>query len=166
MRVGLCTLACPAFALASPATADTSEFLTKALGGDNSEMKLGALAAKQDRSAQVRKFGAMLERDHRAAKVQAGSLAARHQVAIPAAMAEEAQAEYAKLEPIHGPAFDQEFARHMADDHKKDIADFESKAASKDPLDVRARAQDIADLAQAFDHRPVDPLASLHGAAE
>jgi len=126
---------------AAPALADTSEFLTKAIKGDNSEMKLGALAAKQGQSAKVKSFGAMLERDHRKAKAQAAPVAVKHKVAVPSAMADEAQAEYAKLQGLQGAAFDHEFGRYMVEDHKKDIADFEKEAASKDPADVRSLAK-------------------------
>lgn len=124
-----------------PVLADTSEFLTKAIKGDNSEMKLGALAARQGRSVKVKRFGAMLEHDHGKAKAQATPVAAKHGVVVPTEMADEAQAEFAKLRGMHGAAFDHEFGRYMVEDHKKDIADFEKEAASKDPADVRGLAR-------------------------
>jgi putative membrane protein len=126
---------------ASPALADTSEFLTKAIKGDNSEARLGALAAKQGTSAKVRSFGAMLERDHKQARVQAAPIAARHKVPLTNAMSDEAQTEYGVLQRLHGAAFDHEFGRYMVEDHTKDIADFEKEAASSDPADVKALAR-------------------------
>jgi putative membrane protein len=126
---------------ATPALANTSEFLTKAIKGDNSEMKLGALAAAQGQSTAVKGFGRMLERDHSKARTQAAPLARRHHVAVPTAMMPEAKAEYAKLQAMHGAAFDQEFARYMVQDHEKDIADFEKETKSSDPADVRALAK-------------------------
>lgn len=126
---------------ASPALADTSEFLTKAIKGDNSETRLGALAEKQGTSAKVRSFGAMLERDHRQARVQAAPIAKRHQVPLTEAMSDEAQNEFAVLQRLHGGAFDREFGRYMVEDHKKDIADFEKEATSGDPEDVKALAR-------------------------
>ena len=125
----------------APALADTSEFLTKAIKGDNSETKLGALAASRGHSRAVRNFGMMLVRDHRKAKAQAVPVAARHHVRVPAAMADEAKDEYAKLQRMRGAAFDREFARYMVDDHQKDIADFEAETNSGDPADVRALAR-------------------------
>jgi putative membrane protein len=124
-----------------PAFAETSEFLTKAIKGDNSETKLGALAASRGHSRAVRDFGAMLARDHRKAKAQAEPVAVRHHVRVPAAMADEAKDEYAKLQGMRGAAFDREFARYMVDDHHKDIADFEAETNSRDPADVRALAR-------------------------
>jgi putative membrane protein len=127
--------------LSVPALADTSDFLTKALKGDNSETRLGALAAARGQSRQVREFGAMLERDHSAARRQAAPLARRHHVQVTNAMADEAKAEYAKLQHLRGVAFDREFGRYMVEDHRKDIADFEKETRSGDPADVRRLAQ-------------------------
>ena len=142
MRVK-CLLAAAAIALTGsvPALADTSEFLTKAIKGDNSESKLGAFAAKHGQSAKVRNFGAMLERDHKKARAQAAPIAAKYKVPMTSAMSDEAQTEYGVLQKLHGAAFDHEFGRYMVEDHKKDIADFEKEAASSDPADVKALAR-------------------------
>jgi putative membrane protein len=126
---------------AMPLLADTSEFLTKAMKGDNSETALGALAAKRGQSANVRKFGAMLEQDHGKGKAQAAAVAARHKVPRTDALADEAMTESAVLQRLHGAAFDHEFGRYMVEDHTKDIADFEKEVRSKDPADVRALAR-------------------------
>jgi putative membrane protein len=135
-------VACAAVtAIAAPALANTSDFMTKAIKGDNSESRLGALAVRSGHSAQVRRFGAMLVRDHDKARRQAVPVAARYGVPVPTAMADEAQAEYAKLKRMRGAAFDREFGRYMVDDHRKDIADFEKEVASRDPADVRALAR-------------------------
>ncbi|WP_242140960.1 DUF4142 domain-containing protein [Sphingomonas sp. TREG-RG-20F-R18-01] len=125
----------------APAFADTSEFLTKAIKGDNSEMKLGSLAARQGQSARVKSFGVMLQREHAKGKDQAVPIAAKHQIVVPAEMSDEAQTEYAKLQGMHGVAFDREFGRYMTEDHQKDIRDFAEEAASKDPAEVRNLAR-------------------------
>ena len=142
MHRTLATLACVAAAAMSvPAFADTSDFLTKAIKGDNSESRLGALAARMGHSAEVREFGAMLVRDHDKARRQAVPVAERRRVPVPTAVAQEARAEYVKLQGMRGAAFDREFGRYMVEDHRKDIADFEKEAASRDPADVRALAR-------------------------
>ena len=130
-----------AMAIGTPAFANISEFMTKAIKGDNSESRLGALAVRSGHSPQVQRFGAMLVRDHNRARNQAVRVAARHHVAVPTAMAGEARTELTKLQRMRGIAFDREFARYMVDDHRKDIADFEKEAASRDPADVRALAR-------------------------
>jgi putative membrane protein len=126
---------------AAPAMAATSDFLTKAMKGDNSEVTLGTLAATQGSSDAVRRFGTMLRTDHGQAKTEVAALARRHHVAVTDAMMPEAKAEYAKLKGLHGAAFDREFARYMVQDHQKDIADFTKETKSGDPADVRALAQ-------------------------
>lgn len=114
----------PTAALAAPA----AKFLGDAIKGDNSEMKLGALAARRGRSAAVRSFGRTLRADHAKAKGEAVAAARREHVAIPGTMMPEARAEYAKLQRLSGGAFDREFASYMIDDHRKDIREFTDQA--------------------------------------
>ena len=147
-----------ALAAASPALARTQTFLSDAIKGDNSEMKLGALAVRQGGSDAVKHFGTVLERDHGRAKQQAAAVAKAHHVAVPTAMMPEAQAEYAKLKGMHGAAFDREFARYMVHDHEKDIADFRKEAQGSDPADVRALARKTLPTLQ----KHLDTARSLH----
>jgi putative membrane protein len=112
---------------ACAAHARTDEFLTNAIKGDNSEARLGRLAAERGASSAARK--------------EAVQVARRHHVTPPTAMMDEAQKEYRKLQGLRGRDFDREFARYMVDDHKKDIAEFEKEVRSGDPADVRALAR-------------------------
>ncbi|MDB5708970.1 MAG: hypothetical protein JWL96_1040 [Sphingomonas bacterium] len=123
------------------AWASPAAFLTKAIEGDNSEMRLGQLAAERAEKPSIRAFGRMLERDHRAARADAVRVARRHGVSATTAMAPEAAVERRKLVRLRGRAFDREFARYMVRDHRKDIADFEKEVASRDPADVRSLAR-------------------------
>jgi predicted outer membrane protein len=121
-------VAAPAFAAMPPA-----QFLQHAIKGDNSEMRLGRLISRHGASGQVRQFGATLTSDHSLARSQAAALARRMGVRPPTAMAPEARAEYAKLSHMRGRAFDWEVRRYMINDHRKDIAAFESQARGGDP---------------------------------
>jgi len=141
MRRSLAMLLAMSVLGASGAHASTHEFLNKAIKGDNSETRLGRVAAERGASPGIRSFGRMLERDHSAARRETVPIARRHGVTPPTAMADEAQAEYHKLQGLRGRDFDREFARYMVDDHKKDISDFEREARSRDPSDVRALAR-------------------------
>jgi len=107
-------------------------FLKKALQGDNSETRLGRLAEQQGHAPALRAFGRTLARDHTAARQQVLAVAKAHGVPATTQMTPEARAEYAKLRRMHGWAFDQEFARYMVKDHRKDIADFERHARHGD----------------------------------
>ena len=121
-------------------------FLKKALEGDNSEVALGQMAEQHGSSSPVRDFGRMLHEDHAAAKVKALPVAQGHGVADTAEMAPEAKAEARKLERLSGPAFDREFARYMVSDHRKDIADFEKAARSRDRSTAALARETLPDL--------------------
>ena len=125
----------------SPAFANPDSFLTKAIRGDNSEIRLGRLAVSQGRSGAVRSFGDLLVHGHMRARAMAIPVARRHGVPVPGSMMPEAQAEYRRLQVMHGRAFDREFAGYMVEDHRKDIADFQREIASGDPADVRRLAR-------------------------
>lgn len=123
------------------AASHEASFLKAAMRGDNSEMKLGAIAARRGASSDVRQFGQMLSSDHRKGKAEAAALARRLHVPVTSAMAPEAVAEQSKLAGLKGRAFDREFARYMVEDHRKDIAKFKSEAASGDRAAVTALAR-------------------------
>ena len=121
--------------LAGSATANAvpaQKFLSDAIKGDNSEMRLGRLIASRGESAAVRSFGRALTADHQRARVQAGAVARRMGMAPPTAMMPEARAEYTKLSRLHGARFDREVGRYMIDDHRKDIAEFRKQARTGD----------------------------------
>ncbi len=120
----VCALALAGSALA----ASDREFLTKAMQGDNSEMRLGAMAERRAASPEVKDFGRMLNSDHAMAGKQAMALARRLRVPTTMAMAPEAREEAKKLRGLQGRDFDAEFVRYMVEDHRKDISDFERQA--------------------------------------
>jgi putative membrane protein len=122
-------LAAPALAADHPTGVD---FLHHAIEGDNSEMTLGMMAARNGHSPAVRSFGHMLETDHRKAKNEAAALARRLHTYVPRSMAAEAIRERAKLSRLRGRDFDREFADYMVKDHEQDIADFQAEAAARD----------------------------------
>lgn len=135
-------LAIPVAATAAP----PAKFLGDAIKGDNSEMTLGALAARRGKSAGVRSFGHMLAADHAKAKAAAIAVAHREHVAVPRTMMPEARAEFAKLQRLSGDAFDREFARYMVDDHRKDIREFSDQARTGDRITAGLARQTLPDL--------------------
>jgi putative membrane protein len=127
------TLACAAaltgllLAGTSAAIADPpsrEDFLKDAIKGDNSEIRLGGLAARDAGSPAVRAYGRTLVRDHTKAKAQASRVAERFGVSPPGGAMMKADAEYVKLKAMSGRSFDREFVSYMVDDHKQDIHDF------------------------------------------
>jgi len=125
----------PAAALAvvlscgTAAAKTNADFITDVIKGSNSEIALGNLAKQMGSSKAVRQFGQTLVTDHSKAKKSAMALAPKVKVVPTDDMKPEAQAEMEKLKTLSGPAFDQEFASYMVNDHQKDIAEFKQEAA-------------------------------------
>ncbi|HWE47523.1 MAG TPA: DUF4142 domain-containing protein [Caulobacteraceae bacterium] len=116
-------------ATAAPRGPSATQFLTKAIEGDNSEIHLGQLAVTQGGSQEAKTFGQTLVTDHTTAKQQALPVAQKLGVTPPGKATPEADHEYRKLQGMHGAAFDHEFATYMVKDHEKDISDFKTEAA-------------------------------------
>lgn len=145
-------LAVAAALVAAPAAAaPPRQFLTKAIEGDNSEMRLGALAEQRAASPGVRDFGRSLQSDHAEARRQAVAVAQRMGVAPTERMAPEASAERRKLARLSGRAFDREFARYMVEDHRKDIRDFETQARGPEPQTAELARQTLPALRKHLD---------------
>lgn len=122
-----------AILVAGPAVAaPPAKFLKDAIQGDYSESTLGKLIQARGASAEVRAFGAMLNRDHTNGLAQARAVAAREHLNIRPTMAPEARTERTRLHRLSGASFDREVRRYMIDDHKKDIANFEKQARTGD----------------------------------
>jgi putative membrane protein len=120
------------FASAAAVAAPAPKFLTDAMKGDNSEVRLGQLISQRGSSPAVRDFGNTLVSDHSQAKSQVADLAHRMRVPTTNAMMPEARSEEAKLRRLRGAAFDREVRRYMINDHQKDIAKFRAQARSGD----------------------------------
>lgn len=124
------------FATAAMAT-PTTDFLSDAIKGDNSEIKLGTLAAEKGGSAAIKAYGKMLADDHGAHKTKLVAIAQPLKMSVPDGMTASADVEYLKLKVLSGSSFDKEFASHMVADHKDDIAKYEKEVARNDPATVK-----------------------------
>ncbi|HLI21721.1 MAG TPA: DUF4142 domain-containing protein [Stellaceae bacterium] len=142
LTAALLALVLPAgFAHAASATAP-KDFVTTAIKGDISEVKIGQLAEQQGSTAAVRDFGKTLVTDHTNAEDQAKTTAKQINVTPPDQPTAEAQDEYDKLAKLKGTAFDNEFAQYMVKDHQQDIATFKDEAAAKNgPASTLAEQQ-------------------------
>jgi putative membrane protein len=130
--------------LGSAALADSSweDFLRTAIKGDNSEIRLGGLAARNGSRPAVREYGATLVADHTNAKAQAARLARKLRMDVPSGAMLKADAEYVKLKVLSGRSFDREFVGYMIKDHQSDIHDFTAFAGShKGPVGDLAQMQ-------------------------
>lgn len=142
LSAALLALALPTgFAHAASAPAP-KEFVTTAIKGDISEIKIGNLAQQQGGTAAVRDFGKTLVTDHTKGEDQAKMTAKQINVTPPDQPTTEAQDEYDKLAKLKGADFDNEFAQYMVKDHQQDIATFKDEAAAKNgPASTLAEQQ-------------------------
>ena len=119
----------------APKTASTlssadRDFLTKAAMGGMAEVQLGELAQKNGSSESVKKFGARMAQDHGKAGEELRQVANAKGVQLPADVDNKQKNEMQRLQKLSGADFDREYMKHMVDDHKKDVSEFEKQAKS------------------------------------
>ncbi len=120
-------------AAATLASADSrSDFVVKAMKGDNSERMLGRLAEQRAASPGVRAYGRTLFVDHSKGKAQAVALARSMGLRPTDEPMDVAAKERQKLMGLRGADFDHEFVSYMVKDHQEDISDFRKEAEIKD----------------------------------
>jgi putative membrane protein len=110
-----------------PSRAEDS-FLKQAIQGDMAEVQMGQLAQQKGADQQVKQFGQMLASDHGENLDKAKSLAQKIGMTPPESVNAEQKATYNQLSKLSGQQFDKEFARHMVQDHRKDITKFEQES--------------------------------------
>lgn len=116
-------------------------FIKKAIEGNYAEVQMGDLAQKNGQSDGVKSFGKMLSADHSAANDKAIAAAKTMDVAAPSGPNAKQKADYDKMSKMNGAQFDKMFAKHMVEDHKKDIAEYKKEAKMKDAAGEYASGQ-------------------------
>ncbi|QSQ21373.1 DUF4142 domain-containing protein [Pyxidicoccus parkwayensis] len=134
-----------------PIPTDEKAFLEVLHHGNQSEVQMGMLAQQRGSSQGVKDYGAKLVKDHQAAdqKLMAYAQKKNLQLGEPKAdndfakvMKNADEAEMAKLQSLHGPAFDRAYLANMVSEHDADVAkvmagqkQFASNAELKKELD-------------------------------
>ncbi|MFD2965433.1 MULTISPECIES: DUF4142 domain-containing protein [Olivibacter] len=107
------------------AQTEDAKFATEAASGGLAEVELGKLAEQKASDAKVKEFGAMMVKDHSKANEELKALAAKKNIALPAAPAEEKQKKMQEISAKTGADFDKAYVEEMLADHKKDVTLFE-----------------------------------------
>jgi putative membrane protein len=107
-------------------------FLKKAIQGNYAEVQMGQLAPSNAQNDDVKQFGKMLSDDHSAANQKAIDAAGKLGMTAPTEASTKQKSEYDRMSKLNGAAFDRMFARHMVDDHQKDLAGYKKGAKQKD----------------------------------
>ena len=106
------------------------DFMTKAAAGGMAEVQLGELAQKNAASDAVKQFGQRMVQDHGKAGEELKQLASAKGVQLPTALDRKHTQDMARLQKLSGADFDREYMKHMVDDHKKDVGEFQKQAKS------------------------------------
>ena len=109
-------------------------FLKQAMQGDMAEVKMGQLAQQKGANDKMKQFGKTLESDHSQNLEKAKSVAQEIEMTPPESVNAEQKATYDKLNKLSGQQFDEQFARHMVQDHRKDISKFEQESKKSGPV--------------------------------
>jgi putative membrane protein len=128
--------------LASPSFAQdkaSQKFIKEAIEGHLAEVEMGQLAQKNGNSDGVRSFGQMLQKDHSDANQKATAVANSLGVTPPTAPNSKQKAMYDRMSKLSGAKFDRQFAKHMVDDHKKDIKAYERESKKSDAAGAYAK---------------------------
>jgi len=114
--------------------ADDVKFLNAAAQGGMAEVDLGHLAIKMASSSEVKAFGQRMIDDHSKANERLKALAISKAFELPVGMNAEQKKMRDKLAALSAADFDREYMKHMAEDHKKDVAEFQAESVdAKDP---------------------------------
>ena len=112
----------------------SQKFITEAVQGNLAEVQMGELAQSNGQSQEVKQYGQMLVTDHGAANEKARQAASTIGARPPAGPNAKQKADYDKMAKLQGAAFDKSFARHMVQDHKKDISQYKKVPAKNDAI--------------------------------
>ena len=105
----------------------------KAADGGLAEVQAGKLGEEKATHNQVKKFAALMVKDHTAANDEIKALATKLNISIPQAPSEENMKKAAEMGEKKAKEFDKDFMDMMVSDHKKTIDLFQD--ASDDDID-------------------------------
>jgi putative membrane protein len=103
---------------------DDAKFAVKAAAGGLAEVELGKLAQEKGSSQEIKKFGAMMVKDHSAANAELAELAKNKHIVLPETIDEKTTKLKDKLNTKTGQDFDRAYVEAMVADHKEDTAAF------------------------------------------
>jgi putative membrane protein len=119
----------PAFGQA-PADPD-HRFVYNTYQNGLAEIELGKLAQQKTQNAEVKQFGARLERDHGSANVELKGLAGKANIALPSEPDAKQKATYERLSKLSGAAFDRAFMPDMVSAHESAVTSFRQATSGK-----------------------------------
>jgi putative membrane protein len=122
-----------------PSSADKT-FVKTAIKGGNAEIELGQLAEQKGNSADVKKFGRKMVKDHTKLGEQMKGVAGQIGVTPPTVISPMDKALEMKLKALSGDDFDQAYIKAMVKGHQQDLADFQKEATKGNSPAVKEAA--------------------------
>jgi putative membrane protein len=115
-------------------------FLGEAAIGGMAEVELSKIAQKSA-NADVKRFAERMIEDHTRANEQLASIAAGLGVEMPKTLDSEHERMRAKLQALHGKAFDDQYMHDMVEDHDKAVRLFQQEERSGHNTELKQFAQ-------------------------
>lgn len=128
-------------------------FIEKAAVDGMAEVELGKLAEQRASNPKVKAFAQRMVQDHTKANQELMDLAKAKGVTPPATLDREHRRDAEKLGKLEGAKFDREFMKHMVDDHKDAVQDFEK--ASRSAQDPQLKDFATRTLSTLQEHRQI-----------
>lgn len=119
---------------------DDQDFAVNTANAGMTEIQAAKLAQQQGTSADVKKYAAMMIKDHTAAADTLKAIAAKKNLSLPGDLNNDSQQAIADLRKKSGKDFDKAYMKMMVDDHKKVISAFEDESKKGSDADIRAFA--------------------------
>ncbi len=111
-----------------------AEFMAKAASGGMLEVQMGQQVIKRAVTPQAKEFAQKMVSDHEKSNAELKALAAKKNITIPAAMADEQSKIYKDVLEKKGVKMDQEYMKEMIKDHQEDVKEYtEASTKAADP---------------------------------
>lgn len=117
------TLSAVPIVAAADLTSKDHKYFTETAEGLMAEIQLGEMAEKQGQDDRVKQFGKRMVQDHGKDLQELKQLANQKNVTLPDSPNHGQKKEADKLGRLSGKAFDREYVKYEAKDHKKDAKD-------------------------------------------
>ena len=116
------------------------EFAMKAADGGMAEVKMAELALTKTTNSDVKQFAQRMIDDHTKANQELMSIASTKSLTLPAEPGAKNKMMMNKLSAMNGADFDRAYIKHMAEDHKMDVALFQKESMGGKDMDLKGFA--------------------------
>ncbi len=117
-----------------------AEFMAKAASGGLLEVQMGQEVIKRAVTPEAKEFAQKMVSDHEKSNAELKALAAKKNITVPAAMADEQNSVYKDVLEKKGVKMDQEYMKEMVKDHQEDVKEYTEAAAKATDPEIKAFA--------------------------